>query len=154
MLRSTYCNTSRLVTSVLSSLILLVPLCGSSCSPNNEQIDTDTQIVLIADGNFMYPAKVTKPYTDTDTEVHIYIFNTEVRESVGNRVPRKQIAVTRKEPAVGWGNRKVILDYYSDGDWIYIEGATEFLDHYTVPDNAGNSQKIALSDVRFSIPRH
>ena len=154
MPRSTYCNTSRLVTSVLSSLILLVPLCGSGCSPNNEQIDADTHIVLLADENFMYPAKVTKPYTDADAEVHIYIFNTEVRGRIGDRVPREQIAVTRKEPAAGWGNRKVIIDYYAGGDWIYIEGATEFLDHYSVPDGAGDNRKVALSEVRFSIPQH
>lgn len=154
MIRSTYCYTSRLVTSVLSSLILLVPLCGSGCSPNSKQIDADTQIVLIADESFMYPAKVTKPYTDTDTEVHIYIFNTEARKRIGNRVPRAQIAVTRKEPAKGWGTRKVVIDYYSEGDWVYIEGATEFFDHYTLLDDAGNSRKIELSDVRFSMPQH
>lgn len=154
MIRSTYCNTSRLVTSVLSSLILLGILCESGCTPSNEQIDANTQIVLIADGHFMYPAKVTKPYTDADAEVRIYIFNTEVRERVGDRVPREQILVTLKEPAAGWGTRKVIIEYYSDGDWVYTEGATEFFDHYTVPDVAGKTRKVALSDVRLATPRH
>ena len=146
-------NAAKIFISIPSGLMLLIALLAATCSCDRKQIDTSVQIVLIEVQNFMYLAKVTKPYTDTDAEVHVYIFNAEIREDIGDRVSRDRIATTRVKPPDGWGTHLFAIQYLWEKDWIYTEQAAEFADHYLVTLPHEQRRKVPLSDVRFPIPR-
>ena len=110
------------------------------------------EIVLLAEGDYMYPAKVEKASVASETHIHVYIFNDSLREKIGNRIPREKVAADRPKPAAGWGTRLVALEYYRDGEWIYTEDATEFEDHYRIPTDIAGNRKIEMKHVRFPIP--
>ena len=57
-----------------------------------------SEIVLIADGDSMYLARVTAPYTETDSRIQVYVFNDSVRETVGSWISRSQMLATREKP--------------------------------------------------------
>lgn len=99
----------------------------------------------------MYLAEATTAYTDTDSELQVHILNPEIREKVGNRVPRERVATTRMEPINGWGSRPVALQYLWEKKWVYTQQAIEFADHYLVSVSQSKTRKIVLSDVRFPI---
>ena len=94
-----------------------------------------SEIVLIADGDSMYLARVTAPYTETDSRIQVYVFNDSVREKVGSWISRSQMLATREKPPGGWGTRQVALQYFWNDAWVYAENVTEFEDHYLVPMN-------------------
>ena len=135
-------------TSVLSVLILLLILFVSACSENNMNLE----IILLEEGDYMYPAKVEKVSIKSDTHVQVYIFNDSLREKIGNRIPRDKIAADRPKPAAGWGTRLVALEYFQDEAWIYTEDATEFEDHYLIPTDIAEKRKIEIKHIRFPIP--
>ena len=110
-----------------------------------------SEIVLIGDGDYMYLARVTAPYTEKDSQIQMYVFNDPVREKVGAWISRSQMLATREKPPGGWGTRQVALQYLQNDAWVYAEDVTEFEDHYLVPvDN--EKRKVNLKDVRFPIP--
>lgn len=135
-------------TSVLSVLILLLILFVSACSEN----DMNLEIILLEEGDYMYPAKVEKTSIKSDTHVQVYIFNDSLREKIGNRIPRDKVASDRPKPAAGWGTRLVALEYFQDEAWIYTEDATEFEDHYLIPTDIAAKRKIEIKHIRFPIP--
>ena len=118
----------------------------------------DSEIVFIGDGDYMYLARVTAPYPESDSQiphgklpVQVYVFNDPVREKVGSRISRNQVFATREKPPGGWGTRQVVLQYFQNGRWIYAEDVTEFEDHYLLSIH-GAQRKVDLKDVRFPIP--
>ena len=135
-------------TSVLSVLIVLLTLFVNACSEN----DMNLEIILLEEGDYMYPAKVEKASVASDTHVHVYIFNDTLREKIGDRIPRDKVAADRPKPAAGWGTRLVALEYFRDAAWIYTEDATEFEDHYLIPTDIAGKRKIKIKDIRFPIP--
>ena len=135
-------------TSVLSVFILLLTLFVSACSEN----DMNLEIILLEEGDYMYPAKVEKASIKSDTHVQVYIFNDSLREKIGDRVPRNKVAADRSKPAAGWGTRLVALEYFQDEAWIYTEDATEFEDHYLIPTDMAGKRKIKIKHIRFPIP--
>lgn len=135
-------------TSVLSVLILLLTLFVSACSENNMNLE----IILLEEGDYMYPAKVEKASIKSDTHVQVYIFNDSLREKIGDRIPRDKVAADRPKPAAGWGTRLVALEYFQDEEWIYTEDATEFEDHYLIPTDIAGKRKIKIKHIRFPIP--
>ena len=135
-------------TSVLRVLILLLTLFVSACSEN----DMNVEIILFAEGDYMYPAKVEKAAVASETHVQVYIFNDSLREKIGDRLPRDKVAADRPKPAAGWGTRLVALEYFRDGAWIYTEDATEFEDHYRIPTDIAGKRKVEIKHVRFPIP--
>ena len=135
-------------TSVLSVLVLLLILFVSACSEN----DMNLEIILLEEGDYMYPAKVEKASIKSDTHIQVYIFNDSLREKIGNRIPRDKVAADRPKPAAGWGTRLVALEYFQDEAWIYTEDATEFEDHYLIPTNIAGKRKIEIKHIRFPIP--
>ena len=111
----------------------------------------EAEIVLIADEDSMYLARVTAPYTEKDSRIQVYVFNDSVREKVGYWISRSQMLATREEPPGGWGTRQVALQYFWNDAWVYAENVTEFEDHYLVPIN-NEKRKVSLKEVRFPIP--
>lgn len=134
-------------------IVLLISGCNIFKTDNNES-NTSQDLLLIAEGNFMYIAEPTAAYTDTDSELRVHIFNAAVREKVGDQVPRESVAATRVKPPEGWGSRPVALQYLWEGNWVYTQKAVEFADHYLVSLSEVETRKVALSDVRFSILVH
>ena len=135
-------------TSVLSVFIFLLILFVSACSEN----DMNLEIILLEEGDYMYPAKVEKTSIKSDTHVQVYIFNDSLREKIGDRIPRDKVAADRPKPAAGWGTRLVALEYFQDEEWIYTEDATEFEDHYLIPTGIAGKRKIEIKHIRFPIP--
>ena len=131
---------------VLTVLILIILI--SACSENV----MNSEIVLIKEGEYMYPAKVTNADTESDLQIQVYIFNDTVRGKVGDQIPADKVAVKRLKPPKGWGTRQVALQYLWNEEWIYAEDVTEFEDHYIVPTNAKENRKIELKHIRFPIP--
>lgn len=110
-----------------------------------------SEILLIGDGDYMYLARVTAPYTENDSRIQVYVFNDHVREKVGSWISRSQILATREKPPGGWGTRQVAFQYLQNDAWVYAEDVIEFEDHYLVPIDNGK-RKVNLKDVRFPIP--
>lgn len=111
----------------------------------------ESEIVLIGDGDYMYIARVTAPYTENDSRIQVYVFNDSVREKVGSWISKSQMLATREKPPGGWGTRQVTLQYFRNDAWVYAEDVTEFEDHYLVPIN-DEKRKVSLKEVRFPIP--
>ena len=129
-------------------VVMILTIFLSSCSEN----DMNSEIVLIEEGDYMYPAKVTKTYAETDTQIEVYIFNDSVREKIGDRISTSKVAAKRPKPSEGWGKRQVAVQYFWNTEWIYSEDVTEFEDHYIIPMNAEENRKIELKHIRFPIP--
>ena len=110
-----------------------------------------SEILLIGDGDYMYLARVTAPYTESDSGIQVYVFNAPVRERVGSWISRTQILATREKPPGGWGTRQVALQYFWNDAWVYAEDVTEFEDHYLVLIN-NEKREVRLKEVRFPIP--
>ena len=111
----------------------------------------ESEIVLIGDTDYMYLARVTTPYTESDSRIQVYVFNDQVREKVGPWISRSQMLATREKPPGGWGTRQVALQYFWNDAWVYAENVTEFEDHYLVPIK-NEKRKVSLKEVRFPIP--
>ena len=129
---------------IVFNLIILI----SACSEKSMK----PEIILIEEGDYMYPAKVTKTYAETDPQIHVYVFNDAIREKIGDSILNKKIAAKRSKPAKGWGTRQVALQYFWNEKWIYAEDVTEFEDHYLIPNNEGEHRKIELKHIRFPMP--
>ena len=99
----------------------------------------------------MYLARVTTPYTESDSQIQVYVFNDQAREKVGLQLPKHQVLASRVKPPGGWGTRQVALQYFWNDAWVYAEDVTEFEDHYLVPIN-NEKRKVSLKEVRFPIP--
>ena len=132
-------------TSVLTVVVLLLTVFVSACSED----EMNLEIVLVAEGDYMYPAKVEKPSGESDTHIQVYIFNDTLREKVGDKIPRNKVAVDRPKPPKGWGTRQVALEYFRNQEWIYTEDATEFEDHYRIPTDIGEKEKLKLNTFGF-----
>ncbi len=78
------------------------------------------EIILIEDKDSLYIAKVIEDSPINDLEVRIYIMCDEIRQKLGDRVPKSKIFTRRTYPINGWGTRKVILEYFHNGDWIIL----------------------------------
>lgn len=133
---------------ILIMFILTLTILICSCSEKQ----MNSEIILIEEGDFMYPAKVTKAYTEKDSQIHVYIFNDTIREKIGNAILSSKLAAERAEPSKGWGTRLRAIQYFWKTEWIYTEDATEFEDHYLIPINNGDDRKIELKHIRFPIP--
>lgn len=146
-----YFNANSLLALLVLALLLTLSACSILPFFGKDRGET-AEIVLITEGNFMYLAKVTKPYTDEDSEREVHIFNDAIREKVGDRISHARVATTRVKPLNGWGTRPVAIQYLWEGNWIYTEEATEFEDHYRVPTDADEQRKLEFKQVRFLIP--
>ena len=134
--------------SLQNVIVLILSILMSACSEKT----MNTEIILIEDEKYMYPAKVTKTYAETDSQIHIYIFNDTIRDKIGDTISSSKLARKRTKPKKGWGTRQVALEYFRNEKWIYTEDVTEFENHYLIPINKGESIKIELTHIRFPIP--
>ena len=132
----------------LTLFIFTLSILICSCSEN----PMNTEIILIEDTDYMYPAEVTKPYSESDTQIHVYIFNEKIREKIGDIISSTQLVAKRTRPSKGWGTRQLTLQYFWNDEWIYSENVTEFEDYYIVPIEGEEKREIKLKDVRFPIP--
>lgn len=132
----------------LTLLALSMTIFLSSCSekPMKEEL------IFIVDDDFMYPAKVIKEFTETDSQIKVYIFNDTIREKIGDVIPNSKLAAKRTEPQNGWGTHQLALQYYWNDEWIYSENVTEFEDYYLIPIDGGKDREIKLQHIRFPIP--
>ncbi len=112
----------------------------------------NTEIILIEVEDFMYPAKITKPYTESDKQIQVYIFNDKIREKIGESISISKLAAKRIKPSNGWGTRQLSLQFYRNSEWKYSEDVTEFEAYYLLPDNEVKDRKIELKHIRFPIP--
>lgn len=115
-----YFNANSLLALLVLALLLTLSACSILPFFGKDRGET-AEIVLITEGNFMYLAKVTKPYTDEDSEREVHIFNDAIREKVGDRISHARVATTRVKPLNGWGTRPVAIQYLWEGNWIYTE---------------------------------
>lgn len=136
------------LTSLLRIIALTMFLFGNACNKNNMNL----KIVLIAEGDYMYLAQVTKPYKESDTQIHVYIFNDHVREKVGPQISSNKVEVQRTKPPEGWGTRQIAIQYFWNDEWIYTEDAIEFEDHYLISVNVKEKKRFNFKEVRFPIP--
>ena len=128
--------------------VLILILLISACSENV----MNSEIVLIKEGQYMYPAKVTKTSAESDLQIQVYIFNDTVRGKIGDQIPDSKVVAKRLKPPKGWGTRQVALQYFWNEEWIYTEDVTEFEDHYIIPITAEENRKIELKHIRFPMP--
>ena len=129
-------------------IVLTLTILISACSEK----PMNTEIILIEEGDYMYPAKVTKTYAESDPHIQVYIFNDTVRGKIGDTIPNSKLATKRIKPQKGWGTRQLALQYFWNEKWIYAEDVTEFEDHYLIPINNGKDRKIEFKDIRFPTP--
>lgn len=111
------------------------------------------EVVLIQEKDFMYLAKVTEDSEINDIEVRVHIFCDEIREKIGDKVPKSRILTRRREPEGGWGTREVMVEYFSDGEWKFATDVIEFEDYYLVPNQDGSKLKVECKDIRIPIPK-
>lgn len=128
---------------------------GRKLSPieDAEFVYKKDEIIFVEDKDFLYLAKVMEDSNTNDLEVKAYIICDEIRKKLGERIPKNKISTRRTYPKDGWGTRKVILEYFYNGEWIYSSDVLEFEDYYIVPNHDGKELKVSLQDVRFPIPR-
>lgn len=129
-------------------IVFTVILLTSGCSEKTMK----PEIILIEEGDYMYPAVVTETYAETDQHIHVYVYNDAMREKIGNSILRGKLAAEHSEPADGWGTRQVALEYFWNGEWTYAEDVTEYEDHYLIPINTDENRKVEFKDIRFPIP--
>lgn len=132
------------LTSLLGGITLVMFM---ACHENT----INSEIVFIGDEDYMYLARVTVPYTESDSQIQVYVFNDSVREKVGSWVSRNRVLATRDKPPKGWGTRQRALQYFQNKTWVYAEDVTEFEDHYLLSIN-GAKRRVDLKEVRFPIP--
>ncbi len=111
------------------------------------------EIILIEDRDYLYIAKVMEDSHANNLEVKAYIMCDEIRKRLGETIPKSKIFTRRTYPKDGWGTRKVILEYFYNGDWIYSTDVVEFEDYFVIPNQDGNELKVTFQDVRFPVPR-
>lgn len=133
---------------VFKTCVLLLITCVGACSEH----DMNSEIVLIEAGDYMYPAKVTKTDTKSDTKIQVHIFNDTIRQQIGNWISPTKIAAKRTKPRDGWGTRQVAVQYFWNQEWIYAEDTTEFEGYYIIPINIEENRKIEIKHIRFPIP--
>ncbi len=132
----------------LTLLVLTLTIFIFSCSEKPMK----QEIILIEDGDFMYPAKVLNEYSESDTQIQVYIFNDKIREKIGDLIPSSKLTSKRTEPEKGWGTRQLALQYYWNEEWVYSEDVVEFEDYYLISIEEGKDRKIELKHIRFPIP--
>ena len=110
------------------------------------------EIILIEDDDYMYLAKVLNEYSETDTQIQVYIFNNKIREKIGDSIQNSKLAAKRTDPENGWGTRQLALQYYWNEEWVYSENVVEFEEYYLIPIEEGKDREIELKDIRFPIP--
>ena len=133
---------------VFKTCVLLLIICIGGCSEH----DMNSEIVLIEAGDYMYPAKVPKTDTKSDSQIQVHIFNDTIRQQIGNWVSPTKIVATRSKPPDGWGTRQVAVQYFWNQEWIYTEDATEFEGYYVIPMKIEENRKIEIKHIRFPIP--
>ena len=129
-------------------IVLVLTIFVSACSEH----DMNSEIILIEEDGYMYPAKVTQTYAETDSRIQVYIFNDTIREKIGDWIPTSKLAAKRPKPIKGWGTQQVALQYFWNETWIYAEDVTEFETHYLIPIDTGENRKIDIKHIRFPIP--
>ena len=135
-------------TSFSTVIVLVLTIFVSTCSEHN----MDLNIFLLEEDNYMYPAKVMKTYTESDSQIQVYIFNDTVREKIGDWIPTSKVAAKRPKPPKGWGTRQVAIEYFWNEEWVYTEDATEFENYYLIPIGTSKKRKIEIKYIRFPIP--
>ena len=109
------------------------------------------EYVLVRYKDFLYLARVVEDSNINDLEVNLYIFCDEIRDEVGDKVPKSIIHVRRSEPKEGWGNRKVMLEYLSNNEWKPASDVLEFEEYYVIPNQDGSQSTVSVKNVRFPV---
>ena len=132
----------------LTLLVMILTIFLLSCSEKPMKQET----ILIEDDEYMYLAKVLDEYSESDTQIQVYIFNDIIREKIGDSIPNSKLAAKRTKPENGWGTRKLALQYYWNDEWVYSENVVEFEEYFLIPIDDGNDREIELKNIRFPIP--
>lgn len=111
----------------------------------------DTLLVKVKD--HIYFAKVVENTKTTAKEVLVKFFIDEVTLIAGNRVLLNAIQDKREKPKNGWGNQKVVIEYYDGAEWKLTFDVLVFEDFYLLPESVGVERKIGLDKVRIPIFR-
>ncbi len=132
----------------LTLLVMTLTIFLLSCSEKPMK----QEIILIEDDEYMYLAKVLDEYSESDTQIPVYIFNDIIREKIGDSIPNSKLAAKRTKPENGWGTRKLVLQYYWNNEWFYSENVVEFEEYFLIPIEDGKDREIELKNIRFPIP--
>ena len=126
--------------------------------PDREFLDVNAEnIVYIKHGGDMYLARrLETRYGEAGTTV-VHIFNAELREELGDTIAAELVLGRRTEPAQGWGNRRVMLSFYRDGEWSFTTDVVVFETYYELPERIDGkrvrgSRIVGFGEVRFPIP--
>ncbi len=109
----------------------------------------DTLLVKVKD--HIYFAKVVENTKTTAKEVLVKFFIDEVALIAGNRVLLNAIQDKREKPKNGWGNQKVVIEYYDGSEWKLTFDVLVFEDFYLLPESIEGERKIGLDKVRIPI---
>lgn len=109
------------------------------------------EYVLVRYKDFLYIARVVEDSNVNDLDVNLYIFCDEIRDELGDRVPKNIIHVRRSVPKEGWGNRKVMLEYLSNDQWKPASDVLEFEEYYVIPNQDGSQSTVSMKNVRFPV---
>ena len=126
--------------------------------PDREFLNVNAEnIVYIKHGGDMYLARrLETRYGEAGTTV-VHIFNAELREELGDTIAAELVLGRRTEPAQGWGNRRVMLSFYRDGEWSFTTDVVVFETYYELPERIDgkrvrDSRIVGFGEVRFPIP--
>lgn len=126
--------------------------------PDRELLNVNAEnIVYIKHGDDMYLARrLETRYGEAGTTV-VHIFNAELREELGDTIAAELVLGRRTEPAQGWGNRRVMLSFYRDGEWSFTTDVVVFETYYELPERIDgkrvrDSRIVGFGEVRFPIP--
>lgn len=126
--------------------------------PDRKLLDVNAEnIVYIKHGGDMYLARrLETRYGEAGTTV-VHIFNAELREELGDTIAAELVLDRRTEPAQGWGNRRVMLSFYRDGEWSFTTDVVVFETYYELPERIDgkrvrDSRIVGFGEVRFPIP--
>lgn len=128
---------------------------GVKLSPQQEiaLVYKSGEYIIIEYRDFLYPARVVEDSDINTLDVSAYIFCDEIREKFGDKISKNIIHTRRVEPIEGWGKRKVMLEYLSDGEWESAMDALEFEDYFIIPGQDGNQLTISIKNVRFPVAK-
>ena len=112
---------------------------------------TRGEILLVDAAGYRYFAEVTADTKLGATTVPVLFFVEDIRQSVGNTVPVSTVATKREIPPNGWGNQKVLLQYFDGTQWVLGRNVTVFEDYYLLPESTMGERRLPLSKVRIPI---
>ena len=111
-------------------------------------------ILLITVDDYNYLGEVMEDTRPRARAVEVWLFVAKIRKEVGDEVSINEISGVRPKPEAGWGEAKVILEYYNGKEWKYSKDVWVYREFYLLPRSVRGEHRLGFDQVRFPIAVH